>query len=185
MKAFFGFVALAAGLALNVMAADDASELKVSASSDLRIAIVDGTRAGTERDTVHEAFANSLAISMSKQCGGAVNVKLTDVEVFRVGFELKAGMYDAAFIVGNVPAILKKGDYEIIRAMSDVGSPARVFHMVVPADDANLKKMLSASFGEALASTKFQEALSRAVAVKINADAIRNAVKESVADSTR
>jgi len=186
MKAFLGLITLTAGLALNVMAADNASELKVQASSDLRVAVLDVSRPGTDQTPVHEAFANSLSISMSKQCGGAVNVKVTQVDAFRLAFELKAGMYDAAFVVGNnVPAQLKKGDFEILRAMSDVGAPARVFHMVVPTSDPSLQKMISASFPEALAAPKFQEAYAHSVAVKINADAIRAAVKESIADTTR
>jgi hypothetical protein len=186
MKAFLGFVTLTAGLALNVLAADNASELKVQASSDLRVAVLDTSRPGTDQSSVHEAFANSLSISMSKQCGGAVNVKVTQVDSFRLAFELKAGMYDAAFVVGNnIPATLKKGDFEILRAVSEVGVPARVFHMVVPTTDPGLQKMITASFPEALSSAKFQEAYAHSVAVKINADAIRAAVKESIADTTR
>jgi hypothetical protein len=186
MKAFLRFVTVAASLTLSAYAADDASELKVQASSDLRVAILDTTRSGNDRTSVHEAFAASLSAAMSKECGGTVNVKVTEVDAFRLSFDLKAGMYDAAFVVGsNVPAVLKKGDYEILRAVSDVGAPGRVFHMIVPTEDAGLQKMIVASFPQALSAPKFQEAVTRAFAVKINADAIKKAVDQSVADTTR
>lgn len=187
MRALLGICVFAASLTLNASAADSASDnVKVQASSDLRVAVLDTSRPGTDRASVHEAFAATLGATMSKQCGGPVNVKITEVDAFRLSFDLKAGVYDAAFVIGDsVPPILRKGNFEILRAVSEVGIPARVFHLIVPTDDPGLQKMISASFPEALASAKFQEAVSRAVAVRVNADAIKKAAKESVADTTR
>lgn len=186
MRALLSFCILTC-LAANLPAADGSAEnVKVQASSDLRIAVLDMSRPGPDRVGVHKAFAASLGQSMSKQCGGPVGVKVTEVDAMRLGFDLAAGVYDAAFVIGeNVPSALRKGNFEIIRAVSDVGSPGRVFNMVVPTEDAGLQKMIVASIPEALSNPKFQEAVSRSVAIHVNADVIRRAAKESVADTTR
>lgn len=186
MRAIIGSCLLAACVAATAMAADDASDLKVSASSDLRVAVLDSSRPGVDRTSVHEAFAASFGASMTKQCSGTVNVKCTEVDAFRLMFDMKSGVYDAAFVIGDtVPAALRKGDFEIIRATSEVGAPAKVFYMVIPASDPGLRKMITAAFPEALSTSKFQEAVSRAVAIHINADALKKAAKESVADTVR
>lgn len=186
MRAILASCLFSACLAVAATAADNASDVKVQASSDLRVAVLDMTLPGPDRDAVHDAFAATLGASMSKQCGGPVVVKVTEVDAFRLSFDLKAGVYDAAFIIGdNVPQVLRKGNFEILRAVSDVGTPGRVFHMVIPTDDAGLQKMITASFAEALAASKFQQAVARAVAIHVNADAIKRAAKESVADTTR
>jgi hypothetical protein len=187
MKSVLGVAFLSACLAFSVSAADSASaNVKVQASSDLRVAVLDLSPTPGDHSVMHEAFATSLGATMSRQCGGTVNVKVTEVDAIRLGFDLKAGIYDAAFVIGNnVPAVLRKSDFEIIRGIADVGVPGRVFHMIIPSDDPQLQKMISLSFPEALASSKFQEAVTRAVAIKINPDAIRKATKENVADTAR
>ena len=186
MKAAIGFVTFAAGLVLNTFAADNASEVNVQSTSDVMVAVVDTTRvAGGNGTTVHEAFAESLGATLSKQAGGQVNVKITEVDAFRLAFDLKSGMYDAIFIVGNnLPPAIKKGDFEILRAVSEAGTPGRVFHLVVPAADPTLKKMISSSFPVALSAPKFQEAMARSVAIKINADALKKAAGQSIVDTT-
>ena len=187
MKALLRFCLLSVCLSLGVRAdnsADKSSDAGVQASSDFRVAILDNGRASIERTALHEAFAASLSKSMTKECGGAVNVKVTEVDAFTLAFEMKTGSYDAAFIVGNnVPPELRKGDYEILRASTD--GQGRVFYMVIPTADASLEKMVAASFPEALAADKFQDAIVHAVAIHVNTNAIKLAAKESVADSTR
>lgn len=186
MRAILASVLFSACLAVTVTAAENASDVKVQASSDLRVAVLDTTRPGPDRAAVHEAFAATLGATMSKQCGGPVNVKVTEVDAFRLSFDLKAGVYDAAFVIGDsVPQVLRKGNFEIIRAVSDVSGPSRAFHMVVPTEDPGLQKMISSSFSEALTSSKFTQAMNRALAIHVNADAIKKAAKESVADTTR
>jgi len=187
MRALLGFCVLTTCLAAQLTAAESAVEnVKVQASSDLRVAILDMSRPGPDRAAVHKAFAASLGQSMSKQCGGPVGVKVTEVDAMRLSFDLASGAYDAAFVIGEtVPAALRKGNFEIIRSVSEVGSPARVFNMVVPTEDPSLQKMIVSSLGEALANPKFQEAVSRSVAIRVNADSLKKAAKESVADTTR
>lgn len=187
MRAFLGFCVLTTCLAVKLSAADSAPEnVKVQASSDLRVAVLDLSRPGPDRAAVHKAFAASLGQSMSKQCGGPVGVKVTEVDSMRLVVDLTSGAYDAAFIIGDtLPVALRKGNFEVIRAVSEVGSPARVFHMVVPTEDPGLQKMIVAAVPEVLSSPKFQEAVSRSVAIRVNADAIKKATKESVADTTR
>ncbi len=194
MKAFIGTCLLAACLAVSVRA-DDASdkpasakssEVDVQASSDLRVAVVDTAPSTPERTALHEAFAKSFSASMSKQCGGVVNVKLTETDAVSVAFEMKSGSYDVVFVVGNmVPPALRRGDYEVLRASSEMGIPSRVFNMVVPSDDPSLPRMVAVAFPEALNNQKFQEAVTHAVAIKVNADAVKKAAKESVVDSIR
>ncbi len=195
MKAFLGTCLLAVCLAVSVKADDTSdkptapksSEVDVQASSDLRVAVVDMAPATPERDALHEAFAKSFSASMSKQCGGKVNVKITETDAVSVAFEMKSGSYDVVFVVGNnVPPALRKGDYEVLRASAEMGGPtSRVFHMVVPSDDPSLPRMVAQAFPEALNNQKFQEAATRAVAIKVNADAVKKAAKESVVDSIR
>lgn len=189
MRALLNLCILTTFVAVNATAADpgaQSQDVKVQASSDLRIAVLDTSRPGPDRVGVHKAFAASLGQSMSKQCGGPVGVQITEVDAMRLSFDLAAGVYDAAFVIGDtVPTILRKGNFEVVRAISEVGSPARIFHMVVPTEDAGLQKMIVSSIPETLNNPKFQEAVSRAVAIHVNADAIKKAAKESVADTTR
>lgn len=184
-RAFLGCSLLAACLTLGLKAADSASDVKVQASSDLRLAILDFAPTSPERDALHQAFADSLGTALGKKLGGTVVVKVTETDAFRLQFDLKTGAYDAALIVGsNVPNSLKKVDCEILRAVSDSSGPAKVFHMIVPPDDPGLQRMISDAFPDALAMPKFQEALTRSVAIKISPDAVKRAVKEAVADTT-
>lgn len=192
MKALLSSCVLAACLTVGVRAdsapdsaSKPSSEVSVEASADLRVAVLD-MAPGTDKEALHEAFAKSFAATMGKQCGGKVNVKLTEADPFRIGFELKNGMYDAVLVVGsNLPSALRLGDFEVLRAVSEVGVPAKVFQMVIPGEDPGLQRMIAASFPDALANTKFKSAVSEAVAIKINADFIKKAAKESVADSMR
>lgn len=188
MKALlFGFLTACLTFSVKADNASDksSSDANVQASSDFRVAVLDTSKTSLERTAMHEAFAASLAKAMTKQCGGTVNVKVTEVDAFTLAFDMKSGSYDAAFIVGNnVPPELRRGDFEILRATSDASSGRR-FYMVVPTTDASMEKMVVASFPDALASDKFQESVVHAVAIHVNTNAVQEAAKESVADSTR
>ncbi len=185
MKALlFGF--LTACLTLSVRAdnaSDKSADASVQASSDFRVAVLDTSHPSLERTAMHEAFAASLAKAMTKQCGGNVNVKISEVDAFTLAFDMKSGSFDAAFIVGNnVPPELRRGDFEVLRATSD-GSHR--FFLVVPTSDVSMERAVSESFPVALAADKFQESVVHAVAIHVNASAVQEAAKESVADSTR
>jgi hypothetical protein len=194
MKAILGFCIFTACLAVGVRAdnasakttSDKSADVSVQASSDFRVAILDASRPTLERAALHEAFASALSTSMSKQCGGTVNVKCTEVDAFTLGFDMKTGAYDAALVIGaSVPAVLKTDDFEIIRAMSQAGSPSKILYMVIPMGDQGLEKMVASSFPEVLSSSKFQNAVVHADTIKVNVDAIKKASQENVADSTR
>ncbi len=158
-------------LFVGVASASASSEsVRVESSSHLRVLGIDASKRDAARASVHETFAASLAASLQRQLGGApIGVRLIEqTDTSRAAADLSAGSYDAALVFdATLSPELRNPSFSVTRGVSQVGVPVRIFHLVVNKDDPSLVTMLTAAFGETVKAPRFQEALSRSVAVKV------------------
>lgn len=164
-----------ASLFLGVVIANASDSVRVQSSTHLRVLVVDSTKAGTTRSLVHETFATSLSASLQRQCGGPVGVRIVDqASSDRVAADLSAGVYDAALVFEEtLPAALRSSEFSSTEAVSQMGVPVRVFHLVVRKDDPSLATMLTSAFKDTLKVASFQEALGRSTAMRVVASNLR------------
>ncbi|MEO7412620.1 MAG: hypothetical protein ABIZ81_04625 [Opitutaceae bacterium] len=169
MKTPLRFVLSLISLSLGVTAAAGPAEsVRVQSSRNLRVVIVDASKPGEARSAVHETFAMSLATSLQRP-GASLPVKITEEsDAAKAAADLNSGAYDAALIFeNNLPSTVRSADFAVARGVSDVGVPVRVFHLVLKNNDATMVSTLTSAFGETVKSPRFQEALSRSVAVRV------------------
>ncbi len=164
-----------ASLFLSVAIANASDSVRVHSSPHLRVLVVDGTKAGATRSKVHESFATSLSASLQRQCGGPVGVRVVDQSSDeRAAADLSAGVYDAVLVFEeNLPADLRTADFSSTQAVSQVGVPVRVFHLVVRNDDPSLSTMLTSAFADTVKAASFQDALGRSTAMRVVASNLR------------
>ncbi|MEO5961261.1 MAG: hypothetical protein ABIR80_19300, partial [Opitutaceae bacterium] len=92
-------------------------QVRVAASRELRVAVIDGSKRSEARDAMHQSFATALGASLTQQCGGPVGVRATSVGADHAAFNLNAGVYDAVFVVGvTLPNALRKLDVVTVSA---------------------------------------------------------------------
>ena len=169
MKNHFSFALSLVSLFVGVAAAGAADSVRVQSSRNLRVVVIDASKPGATRASVHESFAASLAASLQRQGGATLPVKLTEeADLSKAAADLTAGAYDAALVFENgLPSAFSSPDFAVSRGVANVGVPVRVFHLVVRKNDASLVAMLTAAFGETVKAPRFQEALSRSVAIRV------------------
>ncbi len=156
-------------LAVGAASAGAIESVKVSASADFRLVVVDTTKSGADDKALYETFGLSFSDGLGRQFGAPMKVKVitgTDVQV--AADKVLTGSYDAALVISDdLPLSMTSSEFSVTRAFSKVGIPVKVFHFVVRASDPSLKQKASAAFTEALSTQRFQDALNRAVAYKV------------------
>lgn len=169
MKTHFGFALSLVSLLLGVATANASDSVRVQSSRNLRVVVIDATKPGATRTSVHETFATSLSASLLRQGGAQLPVKLTEEsDIEKAAADLSAGAYDAALVFeSTLPAAIRAPEFAVRRGVSEVGVPVRIFHLVVRNDDAAMVAMLTSAFGETVKAARFQEALSRSAAVRV------------------
>lgn len=136
------------------------TEVRVAASSELRVAIIDAGKAGPVRDAMHEAFSAGLGAAMTKQCGAPVGVRGKCVGLDHAAFNLRAGVYDAVLVMAReVPAPLRRADAVVLSALPAGAKPERTLFFLIPNGDGVLQGLLASAFTRALADEKFLETL--------------------------
>jgi hypothetical protein len=161
MNAFIR-VGLFLTLCLSLGAAND-SQMRVAASRELRVAVVDARKRTEARDAMHQSFAATLGASLTQQCGGPVGVRATCVGTDNAAFNLNAGVYDAVFVVGTaVPTSLRKLDAILLSATPESGKRERMLSLVIANGDATLQRMLTTAFSEVIVDEKFLESFASA-----------------------
>jgi hypothetical protein len=144
-----------------VASASDSVSVKASRDLSIRVAVVDNSKRVESRGAVHDALATSFSATMSRECQTPVRVKLKLADATRASDDLRAGVYDAAVVIGmSLPQPLLKSDLLLLKA-SDAKSKDlnRTFYLVARTDDPAMNKVLEAAFEQALNSGGFQEAL--------------------------
>jgi hypothetical protein len=150
-------------------AANAADSVRVQASTHLRVAVVDASKRDATRSSVHEAFAASLSASLQRQLGGPVGVRMIEqADITKAAADLDAGACDAALVFeATLPIEMRTAGFSVMRGVSEVGVPVRIFHLVVNKGDPSLVNLLTSAFNDTLKAARFQEALTRSVAIKV------------------
>ena len=131
-------------------------EVRVAANRGLHLAVVATGKTSEARDALHQAFAASLAGSLTQQCKGAVNVRPRRVGADFAAFNLGTGVYDAVLVIGrDVPPALRRADAITLSAVPESGKRDRMLYLLVPNGDASLQGMLATAFTRALSDEKF------------------------------
>lgn len=142
---------------LSVVASGE-PQVRVAASRELRVAVIDSSKRNDARDAMHQAFASTLGQSLSLQCGGPVGVRTTSVGADHAAFNLGTGVYDAALVVGSsVPSALRRVDGVTLSAIPESGKRDRTLYLVIANGDASLQRLLEAAFTQVVTDRKFLE----------------------------
>jgi hypothetical protein len=134
--------------------------VRVAASRELRLAIVDPAKATPASDAVHQAFAHALGEAISARSGGPLGVRAKRVPADQAAFSLQAGVYDAVLVFGaTVPRPLAISGVARLSAILGSGKEARTLYFIFGGEDAVLSELLTVSYPAALNSDKFLAAL--------------------------
>lgn len=145
-------------LALASSAFATEKQVRVAASRELRVAVVDLNRASAARDAIHQAFAASLGASLSRQCGGPVGVRAEKVGADHAASNLHGGVYDAALVIGrDVPAALRRVDAITVSGSADGARRDRMLYLLIADGDASLQGLLARAFTRAMTDENFLE----------------------------
>jgi hypothetical protein len=135
------------------------STVTVAASRELRLAVIDSSKATTSRDASHSAFAESLGKAVS-QSGDEIGVKVKCVSADVAAFSLSNGVYDAVLVLsGSLPRALMTSEVTRLSAMLGGGKAEKKVYLVFNNGDETLAKLLSASFSLAMTDNKFLDAI--------------------------
>lgn len=122
-------------------------QVRVAASKELRLAVVDTNKSSEARDAMHQAFAASLGRMLTQQCGAPVGVRAKRVGADHAAFNLNAGVYDAVLVVArDMPASLRRSNAMVLSAAPD-GSK---LHLLIAEGDPGLQGLLAGGFARAL-----------------------------------
>lgn len=159
-KHLVGLLALACAFTAT---AAEKSELRVESSRALRLAIVDGDRKAAGHDTLHSAFAESLAFELSQRCKAPVPVKPQTADADRTAWGLANGSFDVGLVVDNrLPRAMVSSEFEVLKATQTAGKGKFALYFIIRKEDAGLAEMLTAAFPEALKGQFFLRAVAKA-----------------------
>jgi len=134
--------------------------VRVDASRDLRLAVVDASRPSKASDAQYAAFADSLGEAVSKQCGSTIGVKFKRVSADNAAFNLGTGVYDAVLVVSSaIPRPLMIAEVSRQSAILGAGKSEKKLYFLFGTSDAALASLLAASFSVALDNQKFLDTL--------------------------
>jgi hypothetical protein len=135
--------------------------MTVAASRELRIAIVDSSKATPARESMYQAFAAALSEAFSAHAGTVFGVRLKAVGADHAAFNLESGVYDAVFVPSaTLPRPLIISGLTRLAGKRGSGVAQQTVHLVFNPSDQKFTELLTASFPEALQSPKFIESLS-------------------------
>ena len=136
------------------------STVTVAGSRELRVAVVDGSKASALRDAAHTAFAASLSDAIRRQGGGEIGVRAKCVSADHAAFNLGTGVYDAVLVLtGNMPRPLIMSQVLRLNATLGAGKSEKKVYLVFNEGDETLAKLFLTSFAVALTNNKFLDAL--------------------------
>jgi hypothetical protein len=159
MKAILRCCLCLAASGASVALADQAA-VRVVASSDLRLVIVDSARATPARDALHRAFAASLGKAMGDTVGGPVAVRMKCEAADQAAFGLSNGGCHVVLSIGkNLPRPLVLSGTSRLTATLGAGKNEREAFLIFSNEDAGLEKLLTKSFASAITDNRFLDAL--------------------------
>jgi hypothetical protein len=155
IRGSFVFLCLCASVALGAP-----STVNVASSRELRLAIVDSSKATPVRDASHAAFALCLGQAVSRQGGGEIGVKVKCVSADHAAFNLGTGVYDAVLVLtGSLPRPLMISDVSRLSGTLGSGRNEKKVYLVFGTGDETLARVLTTSFAQALTDNRFLDAV--------------------------
>ena len=150
-------------LALSGMVGAAESQVRVAASRDLRLAVIDPNKLTAAREIMHQAFATALGASLTTQCRGPVGVRAKRVGPDHAAFNLSAGVYDAVLVISrDVPGVFRRVDAITLSATPDNEKRERSIYLLIGNGDASLQGLLATGFTQAVNDGEFLRHLAAA-----------------------
>jgi hypothetical protein len=155
IRCCFPLFILCPGLALAEQAA-----VRVVASSDLRLVIVDSAKATPARDAMHRAFAASLSQAMGEAVGGKVTVQMKCQGADQAAFGLSNGGCHVVLSIGKrLPRPLMLSETSRLNATLGADKNKMEAVLIFSKADPGLQKLLTNSFASAITDSRFLDAL--------------------------
>ena len=143
-----------------VVALAEQAAMRVVASSDLRLVIVDSAKAMPARDAVHRAFAASLGHAMGEAVGDKVTVQMKCQSADQAAFSLSNGGCHVVLSIGKaLPRPLVLSSTSRLNATLGAGKNMKEAFLIFSNGDAGLQKLLTSSFASAITDSRFLDAL--------------------------
>ena len=162
----FSLMGLFASAATSVAVNETAS--RVSTSRSLRVACVRDTSEESPWYVMQQAFATSMSACLAGKDMIAMPVKMATASADRAADDLANSECDAVLFIGeSLPSALRDEKIITLRAVSQIGTPVRVFHFVMRNDDPAMRTALANAFEKATSSSSFQDTIGRASAMHI------------------
>ena len=152
-------------------AAVDENAARVSTSRSLRVACVRDSSEDAPWYVMQEAFATSLSACLAGRDMAAMPVKILPSSASRASEDLASGECDAVLVMGEyLPSDLRDNKFAVFRAVSQIGTPVRVFHFLLRSSDPAMQAALATAFEKATSSASFQDTIGRASAIHVVAN---------------
>jgi len=169
MKTYLRLSVVVFGLIASVAVANAVEENvnRVTTSRSLKVASVRNIDDKTPWYIMQQAFASSMSASLSTP-GKDMPVKMIPMAASQAAADLENRGCDAVLVLGErVPYELRKGTFTSLRAVCPLGTPVRVFHIVLRNSDPGMKEVLGNCFEEATSSVAFQETVGWSSAMRV------------------
>ena len=149
-------------------AAVDENAARVSTSRSLRVACVRDTSEDSPWYVMQQAFATSLSACLAGKGATSMPVKMVPASASHASDDLANNECDAVLFIGDsLPSALRDERFVSLRAVSQIGTPVRVFHFVLRNNDPAMRATLASAFERATSSAIFQDTVGRASAMHI------------------
>jgi len=152
------FFRIGLGLLLSAVCISRAEDqvVRVDASRELRLAVVDSAKPSASREALYAAFAETLSETLSAKYQSHIGVRAKRVNADHAAFNLGTGVYDAVLVFANtLPRPLMIADVARLHATLGSDKTETKVYLVFGTGDETLGKLLAVSFEGALTSDKF------------------------------
>jgi hypothetical protein len=146
----------------------DENVARVTTSRALRVSCVRDVDDDAPWYIMQQAFATSMSACLAGKDMTAMPVRILPAHASNAADDLLNGECDAVLVMGEyLPSALRGAKFTSTRAVSQVGTPVRVFHLVLLNTDPVMQSTLSAAFEKATSSASFQDTIGRASAIRV------------------
>jgi ABC-type taurine transport system substrate-binding protein len=170
MKTFFCVSVSLIGLLASVATASavDQNTARVTASRALCLASVNTMDDSAPWYILQEAFVSSISTSLADKKNNGMQVNVVNCDGADAAARLLKGDCDAVLVIGEeLPYVLKSGKFVALKAVSQIGTPARVFQFVLRNEGRAAQSTLAIAFEHATASPAFQRSIGRISAMRV------------------
>jgi len=170
MKTFLSLSVALIGLLASVVsaAAVDENAVRITTSRSLRVACVREASEDGSWYIMQQAFSTSMSACLADRKMAAMPITIEPANAWRAADSLLNGGCDAVLVLGEtLPADLRSEKFTSLRAVSQIGTPVRVFHFILRNNDPTMRDSLAAAFEKATSAASFQDTIGRASSVHV------------------